>query len=194
MGRDKSLMPIDGVPQILRVAASLGDVFSEVFVVANDAGPFEALGLRVVADILVGNDSLGGLHTAVSNAGATVEASSEVSTQNSIETGHVFVTGCDMPFLQAPLLKGLASLAEGWDVVIPVLREFPEPLCAVYSAACEAPIRQRIENEDLKMVGFHGDVTVMLVEEARWRKWDPEGLSFRNLNTPDDLERALAGR
>lgn len=190
MGCDKSLMPIDGVPQILRVAAALGDVFSDVFVVANDTAPFDALGLRVVPDILPGNDSLGGLHAAV----ATVVTEVVAPLGAPSGAGHVFVTGCDMPFLQAPLLRGLASLAEGWDVVVPVVGEFSEPLCAVYGAACEVPIRARIENNELKMIGFHGDVRVMRVEEASWREWDPEGLSFSNLNTPDDFERALSGR
>lgn len=188
MGCDKSLMPIDGAPAISRVAASLGEVFSEVFVVANDPAPFDGLGLRVVADILAGNDSLGGLHSAVAEAAASAAASAAAG------GGHVFVTGCDMPFLQAPLLRRLASLAEGWDVVVPVLGEFPEPLCAVYSAACEAPIRKRIESKELKMIGFHGDVRVLRVEEASWREWDLEGLSFRNLNTPDEYDQALSGR
>ncbi|MDP6367376.1 MAG: molybdenum cofactor guanylyltransferase [Nitrospinota bacterium] len=177
MGRDKAFLPMEGRPAVSRVADSLKGIFSDVFVVANDPPPYEALGFRVVVDILEGNDSLGGLHAAVASVGG----------------GHVFVTGCDMPSLQAPLLKGLASQAEGWDVVVPIVRDFSEPLCAVYGSDCEAPIRSRIEAGELKMIGFYTDVRVKRVEEAEWRPWDPDALSFRNLNTPGEYEEAAGG-
>ncbi|OGL59686.1 MAG: hypothetical protein A3J27_04190 [Candidatus Tectomicrobia bacterium RIFCSPLOWO2_12_FULL_69_37] len=175
MGRDKFLLPLGGEPVIRRVARLLGSVFSRVFVVAARARPFEELGFEAAEDLLPGNDSLGGLHAAVSRAGAP----------------HVFVAGCDMPFLQLSLLRGLASRAAEADVVIPLREGYPEPLCAVYGRACEPAIRGRIEAGRLKMVGFHEEVRVVRVEEAEWRAWDPEGLSFRNLNTPEDYAWAL---
>ena len=176
MGRDKFFLPLGGEPVIRRVVRLLEGVFSRVFVVAGQARPFEELGFEAAEDLLPGNDSLGGLHAAVSCAGAP----------------HVFVAGCDMPFLQLPLLRGLASRAAEADVVIPIRDGFPEPLCAVYGQACEPAIRARIAEGRLKMVGFHEVVRVVRVEEAEWRAWDPEGLSFRNLNTLDDYEWALA--
>ncbi|MFC1492280.1 molybdenum cofactor guanylyltransferase, partial [Nitrospinota bacterium] len=162
---------------ISRVADALREIFSDVYVVANDLTSYRELGFRVVADILKGNDSLGGLHAAVASAGSS----------------HVFVAGCDMPWLQSALVTGLASQAEAWDVVIPVFRGFPEPLCAVYSSACEGPIRRRIESGNLKMIGFHDEVRVKRVEEEEWRLWDPGGLSFRNLNTPEEYEKIQRG-
>jgi len=171
MGQNKSFLSIDGSPAILRVANTLREVFSEAFVVANDVEVYEKVGFRVTTDILKDNDSLGGLHAAVSDTG----------------NSRVFVTGCDMPFLQPALLIGLASLAVDWDVVIPIYREFPEPLCAIYSPVCEGPIRRRIESGRLKMIGFHDEVRVRKVEEAEWRVWDSLGLSFRNINTPNEF-------
>ena len=175
MGRDKSFLPIRGVPVISLVAGVLQEYFSEVFVISNEAARFEPLGLRVVADVLPGNDSLGGVHTAVSATPA----------------GHVFVTACDMPFLQPALLAGLAARAEGWDVIIPIHRGYPEPLCAVYSAACEVSIRGRIERKELKIINFFDEVRVLRIEEDEWRRWDPGGLSFRNINTPAEYEDAV---
>ncbi len=176
MGRDKSLLPLFGEPVVCRVARVLERVFSRVFVVANHAAPYEALGFRVVPDLLPGNDSLGGLHAAISQGGAS----------------HVFVAGCDMPFLHPSLLRGIAGRAGDGDVVIPIKDGYPEPLCALYGAACEPVIRRRIEQGRLKMIGFHDEVRVVRIEEAQWRAWDPEGLSFRNLNTPQEYESALA--
>lgn len=176
MGRNKSLLPLGEEPVIRRVARMLEGVFCRVFVVSIEAAPYEALGLQVAGDLLPGNDSLGGLHAAVSLAGVP----------------HVFVAGCDMPFLQLPLLRGLAARSAEADVVIPIRDGYPEPLCAIYSRSCEPAIRRRIAAGRLKMTGFHEEVRVIRVEEEEWRAWDPEGLSFRNLNTPEDYAWALA--
>ncbi|MEE9257354.1 MAG: NTP transferase domain-containing protein, partial [bacterium] len=51
MGRDKSFLPIRGVPVISLVDGVLQEYFSEVFVISNEAARFEPLGLRVVADV-----------------------------------------------------------------------------------------------------------------------------------------------
>lgn len=173
MGRDKSMLEIGGVPVIKRIADTLGGMFTEIFVVANEKDAFERMGLAVVGDIHQGNDSLGGLHTAV----ATAEAS------------HVFVAGCDMPLLRPALIYGLATLVEDWDVVVPVKDGYPEPLCAFYGKRCAPRIEESISRGRLKMIGFHEEVRVRRVEEAAWRAWDPEGASFLNANTPEEFER-----
>jgi hypothetical protein len=42
------------------------------------------------------------------------------------------------------------------------------------------------------MIGFHQDVRVLRIKEDRWRAWDPEGLSFWNLNTPEEYEKVFS--
>ena len=173
MGRDKSMMEIGGVPVIRRIADTLGGMFAEVFVVANVKDEYERMGLAVVGDIHPGNDSLGGLHTAVAKA----------------KGSHVFVAGCDMPLLQPALIRGLASLVGDWDVIIPIKDDYPEPLCAFYGKDCASHIEESISGGRLKMIGFHGHVRVRRVEEAAWREWDAEGASFLNANTPEEFEK-----
>lgn len=176
MGRNKALLEIDGVSLIRRAAGVLEGMFSEVFVVAGDSAPYEGMGFRVASDICPGNDSLGGLHAAVSMARGS----------------RVFTAGCDMPLLRPALISAMASMADGWDVVVPVRSGRPEPLCAFYGKKCEAPIRESISGGDLKMTGFHPKVRVRRIEEAEWRQWDPEGASFLNANTPDEFDRIKA--
>lgn len=173
MGRNKSMLEIGGVPVIRRIADTLDEMFDEVFVVANEKEGFERMGLAVVGDIHPGNDSLGGLHTAV----ATADAS------------HVFVAGCDMPLLQPALICGLTAMLEGCDVVVPIKDDYPEPLCAFYGKECAPHIEESISAGRLKMIGFHERVRVRRVEEAIWKAWDPEGVSFLNANTPEEFEK-----
>lgn len=176
MGRNKSMLEIGGIPIIRRIADTLGEIFAEAFVVANEQEGFERMGLAVVGDIHPGNDSLGGLHTAVASA----------------QTSHVFVAGCDMPLLQPALISGLAAMLEGWDVVVPIKDDYPEPLCAFYGKECAPHIEESISAGRLKMIGFHERVRVRRVEEATWRAWDPEGVSFLNANTPEEFEKIKA--
>lgn len=176
MGQDKSMMEIGGVPIIRRIADTLEAIFQEVFVVANEKDAYEQMGFAVVGDIHPGNDSLGGLHTAVVRAGRP----------------HVFVAGCDMPLLQPALIHGLASMVEDWDVVVPVKDGYPEPLCAFYGKKCAPHIEKSISAGRLKMIGFHEGVRVRRVEEAVWREWDAEGASFLNANTPEEFEKIKA--
>ena len=176
MGRDKSMLEIGGVPVIRRIADTLGGMFRDVFVVANEKEEYERMGLAVVGDIHPGNDSLGGLHTAVATA----------------KGSHVFVAGCDMPLLQPALIRGLASLVDEWDVIIPIKDDYPEPLCAFYGKNCAPHIEESISRGRLKMIGFHERVRVKLVEEALWREWDAEGASFLNANTPEEFEKIKA--
>ena len=173
MGRNKSMLAIDKVPVIRRIADTLDEIFTEIFVVANEKKEYERMGLTVVGDIHPGNDSLGGLHTAVASA----------------ESSHVFVVGCDMPLLQPALIYGLAGLVDDWDVVVPVKNDYPEPLCAFYGKKCAPHIESSISRGRLKMIGFHEQVRVRRVEEAAWRAWDPEGASFLNANTPEEFEK-----
>ena len=173
MGRNKSMLAIDKVPVIRRIADTLDEIFTEIFVVANEKKEYERMGLSVVGDIHPGNDSLGGLHTAVATAAGS----------------HVFVVGCDMPLLQPALIYGLAGLVDDWDVVVPIKNDYPEPLCAFYGKKCAPHIEESISRGRLKMIGFHEQVRVRRVEEAAWRAWDPEGTSFLNANTPEEFEK-----
>ncbi len=173
MGRNKSMLAIDKVPVIRRIADTLDEIFTEIFVVANEKEEYERMGLAVVGDIHPGNDSLGGLHTAVARAAGS----------------HVFVVGCDMPLLQPALIYGLAGLVDDWDVVVPIKNDYPEPLCAFYGKKCAPHIEESISRGRLKMIGFHEQVRVRRVEEATWRAWDPEGTSFLNANTPEEFEK-----
>ena len=68
MGRNKSMLEIGGVPVIRRIADTLDDIFSEVLIIANEKAEYEQMGFAVAGDIHPGNDSLGGLHTAVTIA------------------------------------------------------------------------------------------------------------------------------
>ena len=97
-----------------------------------------------------------------------------------------------MPFLNTGLLQFMVDLASDFDVVVPRLDGRPEPLHAIYSKRCLEPIEGRLKRQDLKITLFFEEVRVAYVDEEDIDLFDPDRLSFFNVNTQEDLDKALA--
>jgi molybdopterin-guanine dinucleotide biosynthesis protein A len=196
MGRDKAWIEIEGRPLVERVVERLGLVCKEILLVTNHPEPSKRLGARLVSDTFPGKGSLGGIFSGLEAA----------------RFDRAIVVACDMPFLNAALLRYMLSFSAEDDVVIPSapmlrkprgsMREDSgqpnadrptakdidlHPLHAVYSKHCLAPIKARLAADDLRMISFHPDVRVRVVNSAEVERFDPDHLSFFNVNTPEDL-------
>jgi molybdopterin-guanine dinucleotide biosynthesis protein A len=132
-------------------------------------------GLTVVPDILPGRGSLGGIYTAVM-AG----------------DGPVLLVAWDMPFVPVALLEALVAGANGYDVFLPESggSRGLEPLCGVYGPGCAAAIRERLEQEDYRAIGFHEHVRVGTLALAAVSAHGDPGQLFFNVNTAQDLAEA----
>jgi molybdopterin-guanine dinucleotide biosynthesis protein A len=173
---DKALMPLAGKPlieHVLRRVEGLGD---ELMITTNRPEAYEYLGVRLVSDADPGAGTLAGLQTALQAArGETI-----------------LVVACDMPFVQHGVLDHMLGLAKDAEVVVPRRGEFYEPLQAVYARRCLPAIGRALEADEKRVVSFFPDVIVRTVEDDVLDKLDPAGLSFFNVNTPEDLEKAEA--
>ena len=174
MGRNKALMPLAGRRLVDRVLAVLSGVVDDLLMVTNSPELYADLGVRMVPDVVAGKGALGGIHSAIHHAAAP----------------HCLVVACDMPFLNAGVLRYLVDQRTGYDVVVPNAEGRPQPLHAVYGKACLQPIARRLETDHLHVVGFFPDVRVREVSARELAVFDPEGLSFRNLNTPAEFAAA----
>ncbi len=101
----------------------------------------------------------------------------------------ILAKATDMPLLVEDLARMMLTLREGHDVVLPTLNDRYEPLLALYSRRCLAPVAAALEKGERKIVSFFPKVRVKVLPEADWRTVDPEGLSFSNINTPQNLEQ-----
>jgi molybdopterin-guanine dinucleotide biosynthesis protein A len=97
-----------------------------------------------------------------------------------------------MPFLNPALLRYMIGLCEGdhFDVIVPRVDGYPQGLHAIYSKACLEPIRARLDADRLKVIGFYDDVRLRYLDEDEYQSLDPNGLAFRNVNTPEELADA----
>ncbi|MBM3934770.1 MAG: molybdenum cofactor guanylyltransferase [SAR202 cluster bacterium] len=180
LGRNKALEPIGGEPLITRVIGRLSRVTDEIVVNVNDAERAAVLPLpkttKVAVDIYPDSGSLGGIYTGLSAASG--------------DWG--IVVACDMPFLNLELFRRMVGLREGYDAVVPVLDGRPEPTHAVYSKRCLHFIEAKLKSNDLKIAKFFDGVRVRYVAQSEVEQIDPERLSFFNVNTQEDLDRAVA--
>lgn len=179
LGRSKAMEKAGGQTLLQWVIDSLTLLDSEILVViAPGQPPPRCLReeVRIAVDLYPGKAALGGIYTglAVSNS------------------FHNLVVACDMPFLNLALLRYLIQLSADFDAVVPQIGGKIEPLHAIYSKNCLAPIEQQIKQGQLKVRGFLDKVKVRYVDDQKIAQLDPQYLSFFNVNTLADLKRARA--
>lgn len=173
MGRDKALLPWRETTLLDHAIARLRALTEDVRILCGPEPRYADRGLPIVVD-------------AAGPASALVAL---LSALDAAPSRTCLLLAVDLPNVTPALLQALA--AADADAVVPVSASGPEPLCAVYHAACREPIRESIARGDLKMTGFWADVRVLRIEgEALARLGDPNAL-FVNVNSPQDYERAI---
>ncbi len=173
LGRDKALLKLDGQTLIERIVTRVAQISAEVIVVTNAPPKFAHLEARLVSDVYPQKGSLVGIYSGLQAA----------------RHHYGLVVACDMPFINLNLLRHMIGLAPGYDVVIPAVDGLPEPLHAIYSRNCLAPIDRLLATGNLKIIDFFPEVRVRYVEEEVVDRFDPHHLSFFNVNTLADWER-----
>jgi molybdopterin-guanine dinucleotide biosynthesis protein A len=177
MGEDKALKTFLGRPLIQRVVERLSPIAEELIVTTNRPEDYRFLGLRLVPDLKPGRGALGGLYTAIASAAQPIVA----------------VAACDMPFASASLLEAASRLLveEAADVVIPKSEEGYEPLHAVYRRdTCLPAIEAAIDADQWKVIAWFPQVKVRVLTSEEIKVYDPSGLAFWNVNTPEEFSKA----
>ncbi len=174
MGADKALVRLDNRPLIVRLAGALGPLTDDLFIAGGDAGACEHFGLPHVADHFPAGAALAGVYTALAAARHRL----------------CFVIACDLPFVPPAAVRALAGMAGEADAVVPRSRRGLEPLCAVYSKSCLAPVRRCIERGELSIQKLLGDIRTRYVDGGAMPAFAGEEDAFFNVNTPADLREA----
>ena len=130
--------------------------------------------LRIAGDIYPGKGPLSGIYSGLKASDSFCN----------------LVVACDMPFLNRDLLLYMVEASSGFDLVVPRLGYLIEPPHAVYTKDCLAPIECMLEQDSLSVRGLFPMVRVRYVGAEEIERFDPEHLSFFNINTGADLERA----
>ena len=173
-GRNKAFEVLEGERLIDRQVRMVKSLFPEVLVITNEPELYLDIDATIVKDVIPGQGPLGGIYTGLLFS----------------QGESVFVTACDMPFIQPRVIKHMVKLATDYDVVIPEKQDGLEPLHAIYSSRCIPEIKKKLDRHVLQVISFFPAMKVFRLHEDEIRQLDPLGLTFFNINTPDDIERA----
>jgi molybdopterin-guanine dinucleotide biosynthesis protein A len=185
MGVDKALLSIrPGDPPMAEIVIDrLSTVADDILIIASNRPEYGQFGVRIVPDRYPGSAALGGIATALSAA----------------KHSHCLVVACDMPFLNAALLRELAARSpRNYDVLAPYIKgksrqggDFVfQTLHAIYGKACLPVIEQQLAAGNRQVIGFFDSVRVEKVAEVEIRTFDPDLRSFFNANSPEAVEQA----
>ena len=177
MGEDKALRTFLGRPLIQRVAERLSTIADELIVTTNRPDDYAFLDVPLFPDLKPGRGALGGLYTAITSAKHPI----------------VGVVACDMPFASPSLLQAASRLLaqEEADIVIAKSEEGYEPLHAIYRReTCLPAIEAAISADQWKVIAWFPQVKVRALTLDEIKHYDPSGLAFWNVNTPEEFAEA----
>jgi molybdopterin-guanine dinucleotide biosynthesis protein A len=194
LGAEKSLLEFEGKPLIGWTVERLSMTADEIVVVARDEAHAHRL-QGIISDfahaaaepkVTFTWDRVAGFGPVAGLSAGMKEASGSLA----------FATGCDLPFLNLQVIERLFELAgeEDYDAAVPVQPNgFFEPLHCVYHRkkmllACE----RAMEKAERRIHAPLQELRVRRVCVDLLRPLDPDLLTFFNLNTREDLEKARA--
>jgi molybdopterin-guanine dinucleotide biosynthesis protein A len=170
-GRDKAFAAVGGEPIAVRTIRIFRGLFPEVIVATNRPERFASLGVTTVADEFPGAGPLAGIHAALRAA----------------RHPHVFVAACDMPGLDADVIRFLLSRIGDADAVVPRWDRDIEPLHAVYAVRLRPRMEAALRAGRHALRDFLPDVRVDYVAEDELARIRGTARSMLNVNTPEEL-------
>ena len=178
LGRDKATLLLGGKPLAHWVAEALAPAVTELWLITNHPQTHLALNLPLVTDLVPFQGPLGGLATALFYA----------------RSPWVLITSVDAPFLSPRLAAALAAAAAKTTRPALVCRSQRnvEPFPGLYAVRLLSRLQDFFLQERRTFMAFLDPQRPEVWGPEIWRTLDPEGVSFENLNQPEDLARLEA--
>ena len=173
-GTRKAFLRLGDESFIERIMRLLRPHVEAVLIVTNEPDLYARCDARVLGDEREGRGPLMGVYSGLKASG------SEWS----------FVTAVDTPLIRVELVRHLAACASECDACVPRWKGNFEPLCAVYSRRCLPAIESVLDRG--RIVSFFPLVRACFIEESAVKRFDPQGLSFFNVNTLEEYDALRA--
>jgi len=170
-GRDKAFAAVGGEPIAVRTVRLFRDLFPQVLVATNRPERFRGLEVEIVGDRYPGSGPLAGIHAAL------------LATRHP----HVFVAACDMPGLDADVIRFLVGRVGDADAVVPRWDHDIEPLHAVYAVRLADRIADALRGGRHAIRELLPLLRVDYVGEDELARIRGTARSMLNVNTPEEL-------
>lgn len=174
-GTDKAFEQVGEASIFQHIYGMFRELFDQTLLVTNHPEKFMAWDIPMAADLFDFRSSLTGLHTGLFYT----------------TTPYAFFAACDTPFLKKEMVRAvLEAIAPNLDIVVPRTALGFEPLCAAYSRQCLKPVQTQLDKKQLQIQRLFKTMRTREIPESVLRTIDPDLISFFNVNTPEDLEKA----
>jgi len=174
LGRDKALLPLLGKPLARWVAEALAPAAPQCWLITNHPQTHLALGLPLVTDLCPFQGPAGGLLTALFYS----------------RTPWVLAAAVDNPFLAPELVAELAARAgTSRPAVVCQSPSGLEPFPGLYHVRLLPQLTSFLQS-DRRTTRFLSVCRPEVIPPEAVAGLDPDGRSFFNLNSPEDLGRA----
>jgi molybdopterin-guanine dinucleotide biosynthesis protein A len=180
MGSPKALLPFGSETMLQRVVRLLGTIVSPIVVVAAAEQGLPALPATVILtrDEREGRGPLEGLRAGLKALPENVDAA--------------YVTSCDVPLLVPAFVRRMIDLLGDDDISVMEIDGFAHPLSAVYRRRALPEVEALLAADRLRPAFLFEAVKTRRVQPFEMSSVDPQLLTLRNLNTPQEYESALA--
>lgn len=173
-GKNKALIKIDTFSIIEKNIECMEKLFDEIIIVSNKPQDFAFLNnsIKIVPDLIKNIGPLGGIYTSLYYS----------------KKQSVFITPCDMPFLNVDLINLIIQnyYTCKCDIFAPRINRNIEPLHAIYNKSIlEKLYNYIIKTNNYSIRGFYKKVNVHFLD---LENNEINNKAFTNINTIDDIK------
>ncbi len=174
MGSDKAFLTVGGSPVIEHILRTLRGTADPAIIVTNTPAAYAGYDAVITTDAFDKRGPLTGIYSGL------LRSAEEYS----------MVVACDMPFLSRSLLAYMMDVAAGYDVTLPRIGSFVEPLHAVYRRELLPLIEKYLLADRRRIQDLFPELRIRYITEQEIDRFDPMRRSFVNLNTPEEYKEA----
>ncbi len=171
----KSFIEVEGTRIIERNLRLMKSLFQESFIVSNQPELYLYLNTPLLGDVYDSRGPMTGIFTSLLNSG----------------NRWVFVSACDMPFINKNLISYMALKRTNVDAVVPVANNKAEPLFAFYKKNLLPSMEKCLLKGEKSLRDFLNSKRVKYITAAEHKRIDNDIISFVNLNSSEDIHRYL---
>ncbi|UCZ52389.1 molybdenum cofactor guanylyltransferase [Bacillus shivajii] len=178
MGKNKALLPVNGMTNIERMKNELEQLTTDVVIAANDKETYQFLNKKIISDVYAGKGPLAGIH------GSLAESKTK---------WNLFIA-CDMPFFSTDIASYLIEKTRNskLDGIVPMIDGRIHPLYAVYKTESVTLFEDCLKKDQLRIRDALSQLKVEYVtkEELVDTGINAEEIekAFYNMNHPEEYD------
>lgn len=167
-GSDKTALQRDGRLVLADVVAMLQGLNHDVTILGPKGGHLSTLACRVIPDATTFDGALPAIRHAF----------------DGVACDRALVVAADMPFLNPDVVRLMWNYDAPCDLVVLEGGIFP----AIFSRSAIPAMQDLIQSEGRRLHDLYTRLmaTTHVIPKSQWCSKDPEALSLRNINTPED--------